>query len=85
MIPVHSPTATRAKLHHLIFVLFFILFLSLEKVEGWSSGAIFVFFTELIAIQGMSKFVQQLDPLLSNLCRDDSRGRGLGDGVSGRG
>ena len=43
------------------------------------------FFTELIAIQGMSKFVQQLDPLLSNLCRDDSRGRGLGDGVSGRG
>ena len=59
MIPVHSPTATRAKLHHLIVVLFFILFLSLEKVEGWSGGAIFTFFTQLIAIEGKAQFGQQ--------------------------
>ena len=49
-------------------------------VEWWS-----IFFTELIEIQGMSKFGQQLAPLMSNICGDDSRGQGLGDGMSGRG
>ena len=53
--------------------------------EGWSSGAIIVFFFPgLIAIQGMSKFGQHLPPLLLNLCGDGSRGWRLGDGVSGR-
>jgi hypothetical protein len=82
MIPVHSPTATRAKLHHLIVVFFFILFLSLEKVEWWGN---FYFFTQLIAIEGKAQFQQQFAPLHPNCGSPYRSERGLGDGVSGRG
>ena len=82
MIPVHSPTATRAKLHHLIVVFFLFSSCPLRRLSG---GAIFTFFTQLIAIEGKAQFQQQFAPLHLNCGSPYRSERGLGDGVSGRG
>jgi hypothetical protein len=66
MIPVHSPTATRAKLHHLIVVLL-LEQNSLRWLVFFSTPAdIFYFFSQLIVVWLTVDFGQQFVPLIAN-------------------
>ena len=86
MIPVHSPTVTRAKLHHLIVC--WGLGAEPPLVIGFffsTPADIFYFFSPLIVVWLTVEFGQQFVPLRPNCGTPDRSDRGLYDGVPGRG